>query len=195
MRIVTGTLKGRQIPFNPRRFGNARVTSGKLKEALFSVLGGMLEGESFLDLCAGSGQISLEAWSRGARVTAVEPDQRRLLLLRNLLAEWKVQDAELLGVKAQTLIPQFQRQSRRFDAIYLDPPYEARLGGRPLAVALIELLGDTDLLNEGGLLAVQHFKGLELPEEQGCLRSVRQRPYGDTMLTQYSTFTRPAPAS
>jgi len=190
VRIVTGTLRGRQIPFNPRRFGNARVTSGKLKEALFSALGGMLEGESFLDLCAGSGQIALEAYSRGARITAVEPDQRRLLLLRKLVAEWDIEDAELLGVKAQTLIPQFQRQSRRFDTIYLDPPYDAQVSSRPLAIALIELIGNSDLLNDGGLLAVQHFKGLQLPQEQGCLRAVRQRPYGDTVLTQYSTLTQ-----
>ena len=187
MRIITGTLKGRQIPFNPRRFGDIKVTSGKLKEALFSTLGGTLAGHSFLDLCAGSGQIALEAWSRGAQVTAIEPDQRRLTYLRKLVAEWNVEGMELLGIRAQTLIPQFQRQSRRFDTIYLDPPYDARHGSQPLSIALIESLGDTDLLNENGTLAVQHFKGLALPPAQGCLRLVQDRPYGDTVLTRYAS--------
>ena len=77
MRIVTGRLRGRTIPFSPKRHGDIRVTSGRLKEAVFDRLGSCLKGLRFLDICAGSGQIALEAYSRGATVTAVEPDRRR----------------------------------------------------------------------------------------------------------------------
>lgn len=184
MRVVTGSLKGRQIPFNPRRFGNIKVTSGKLKEALFSALG-ELSGTTFLDLCAGSGQIALEAWSRGALVTAAEPDQRRLIFLRELVDQWRIDGIELFGLKAQSLIPQLQRQSRSFHTIYLDPPYDAEHTGRPLSLLLIELIDGAGLLEKDGLLAVQHFKGLELPCLQGDLTLARQRPYGDTVLSQY----------
>ena len=185
MRIVTGVLKGRIIPFNPNRYGGIKVTSSKLKEALFSALGGGLEGQTFLDLCAGSGQISLEAYSRGARVTVVEPDQRRLAFLRKLFAEWGVEEAELLGLKAQSLIPQFQQQAARFDTIYLDPPYDAQLRGAPLSISLMEQIAAADILSERGMLAVQHHKHLELPQTQGGLARTRQRVYGDTVLSQY----------
>ena len=191
MRIVTGVLKGRIIPFNPSRYGGIKVTSAKLKEALFSALGGGLEGQTFLDLCAGSGQISLEAYSRGASVTVIEPDPRRLAFLRKLFAEWGVEGAHLLGVKAQTLIPQLQQQATRFDTIYLDPPYDAQLHGAPLSISLIEQIAvaPADILSDRGMLAVQHHKHLELPETQGRLARTRQRVYGDTILSQYETVS------
>ena len=185
MRVVTGSLRGRQIPFNPRRFGNIKVTSGKLKEALFSALG-ELSGTTFLDLCAGSGQIALEAWSRGALVTAAEPDQRRLVFLRKLVDQWRIDGIEIFGLKAQSLIPQLQRQSRSFHTIYLDPPYDAAHAGRPLPILLVELIAGAGLLEENGLLAIQHFKGLELPSLQGDLTLTRQRRYGDTVLSHYT---------
>ena len=77
MRVIAGRLKGRRIPFNNRRFGNARVTSGRVKEAVFSMLGTELQGLRFLDLFAGSGQMGLEAFSRGCDAVMNELDRPR----------------------------------------------------------------------------------------------------------------------
>ena len=105
MRIVTGTYRGRQIP-SGRRLRQIRLTSTRLKEAVFSMLGPNLKGRTFLDLCAGSGQMGLEALSRGASVELNEPDYLRRQHIRALLYQWKAGVAGLHSLKAQHLIPQ-----------------------------------------------------------------------------------------
>ena len=186
LRIITGNLKGRTIPFSPKRQGDIGVTSSRLKEAVFASMGGDLEGQTFLDLCAGSGQIGLEAHSRGARVTSVEPDFRRYACLRKLLDDWDVGDGmELFHLKAQLLIPRLEQQQRRFDAVYVDPPYDATLGTEPLCLALLGKLGHSEVLRQGTQVMVQHSRHLELPAEVGGLSCRKKRLYGDTLLSVY----------
>ena len=192
MRIVTGSLKGRSIPFNPRRQGEIRVTPARLKEAVFSMLG-PLEGRSFLDLCAGSGQIALEAYSRGARVTACEPDGRRYRMLRGLLRNWGVDGRlQLSNRKAQALI--FQADGR-YDGVYVDPPYEAALGGRPLSLALAEQLALSGMIGRGGMMFVQHPGGLDLPGSLGSLSLERRRRFGDSAVSVYVAAAADGPGS
>lgn len=186
LRIITGNLKGRTIPFSPKRHGDIRITSSRLKEAIFASMGGDLDGQAFLDLCAGSGQIGLEAHSRGARVTSVEPDFRRYTCLKKLLADWDVgHDMELIHTEAQHLIPQLEQRERRFDAVYVDPPYDATLGVEPLCLALLGKLGCSEVLRREGQVMVQHSRRLELPAEVGGLSCHKQRIYGDTVLSVY----------
>ena len=192
MRIVTGSLKGRSIPFNPRRHGEIRVTSARLKEAVFSMLG-PLAGRSFLDLCAGSGQIALEAYSRGARVTACEPDGRRCRMLRELLRAWGIDERlQLSNRKAQALI---SRADGRYDGVYVDPPYEATLGERPMSLALAERLALSGMLGSGGMMFVQHPGGLHLPEALDSLRLERRRRFGDSAVSVYAAAAADAPGS
>ena len=186
MRIITGDLRGREIAFNPRRHGDIRVTSSRLKESLFGMLGPDLNGQTFLDLCAGCGQIGLEAYSRGGKVTMNEPHRKRSKLLKDLMRNWRLRGVELVSAKAQVLIPRFAEQGRGFDTIYLDPPYRARLGGASLFAALVDRLSDGALLNPGGLLAVQHSRDTELDRDSGLLQMVLQRRYGDTLLSIYA---------
>ena len=192
MRIVTGSLKGRSIPFNPRRQGEIRVTSARLKEAVFSMLG-PLEGRSFLDLCAGSGQIALEAYSRGAQVTACEPNGRRYRILRELLQTWGVdRRLQLLNQSAQILISQ---GPGTYAGMYVDPPYQATLGGRPLSLALAEQLGNLRLLDSDGMMFVQHPVRLQLPEALDSLRLDRRRPFGDSAVSVYVAADAEGPGS
>lgn len=184
VRIVTGTYRGRQIP-SGRRLRQIRLTSTRLKEAVFSMLGPNLKGRTFLDLCAGSGQMGLEALSRGASVEINEPDHRRRRQIRSLLYQWKAGVEGLHSVKAQHLIPQLAAAGRRFDIIYADPPYHARYCGAPLLLGLIEALGESPLFNDEGLLFVQHQIDLDVPEQSGHLALSKQRTYGNTTLSIY----------
>ena len=184
MRIVTGTYRGRQIP-SGQRLRQIRLTSTRLKEAVFSMLGPDLKGCTFLDLCAGSGQMGLEALSRGASVELNEPDHRRRRQIRSLLYQWKAGVAGLHSVKAQHLIPQLAEAGHRFDIVYADPPYHARYCGAPLLLGLIEALGESELFNDGGLLFVQHQIDLDVPEQSGHLALTEQRAYGNTTLSIY----------
>lgn len=184
MRIVTGTFRGRRIP-SGNRLGDIRLTSTRLKEAVFSILGPDLDGHYFLDLCAGSGQMGLEALSRGAIVELNEPDRRRLSQIRSLLYQWRAGVAGLHSIKAQSLIPQLAETGRRFDIVYADPPYHARYCGAPLLLGLIEALGISELINSSGLLFVQYQTELTLPESSGQLQLTQQRAYGNTALGIY----------
>ena len=182
MRIVTGIYRGRRIP-SGGRLGDIRLTSARLKEAVFSMLAPDLGGQTFLDLCAGSGQIGLEALSRGATVELNEPDRRRLNQIRSLLYQWQAGVAGLHSDKAQSLIA----TGRRFDIVYADPPYHARYHKAPLLLGLIEALGQSTLLGDGGLLFVQNQIELDLPESSGRLALTQRRAYGNTALGIYQS--------
>ncbi len=185
MRIVAGQLRGRPIP--PHRcLAAIRLTSARLKEAVFSLLGADLDHRSFLDLCAGSGQIGLEAYSRGAVVTLNEPDPRRWTRIQALVRAWSLQGVALYRMRAQGLLPVLATAGQRFDVVYVDPPYEARHRGLPLAAALLEQLGRTPVLNSGGLVLVQHPAAMALPEATGTLVLRQRRPYGTTHLSLYA---------
>ena len=184
MRIISGTLKGRTIPFNSRRFGNARVTSGRVKEAVFSILGTDLSGKRFLDLFAGSGQIGLEAYSRGAYVVMNEFDRRRHGLIEDLVAQWGLSDQLALHCRrAEELVPSLVTVDERFDVAYLDPPYGARTGDQPLAVRAAELLSEARLMDPRGHIVIQHDLRTSLPEAVGEFALNKRRDYGDTSLS------------
>ncbi len=184
MRIVTGTFRGRRIP-SGNRLGDIRLTSTRLKEAVFSMLGTDLNGQNFLDLCAGSGQIGLEALSRGATVELNEPDRRRLGQIRSLLYDWRAGVAALHPAKAQALVPNLAAEGRRFDIIYADPPYHALYCGAPLLLGLLKALGESTLLSDNGLFFAQHQTELTLPQSSGCMQRIQQRAYGNTALAIY----------
>ncbi len=189
MRIVTGRLRGRTIPFNPKRHGDIGVTSGRLKEAVFARLGPQLEGLRFLDMCAGSGQIALEAYSRGASVTAVEPDRRRRDLLRQLLRDWGVLQLELLGSRGQTALTELADDGRLFDVIYLDPPYHARQQDQPLCQVLLTAVGQAGVLAPDGMVLAQHPREMSLPTQVHGLDCAGQRRHGTTVLCEYRITT------
>ena len=186
MRIVTGTLKGRAIPFS-RRHGDVKVTSSRLKESFFDMLGADLSATTFLDLCSGTGQMALEANSRGAHVVAAEPDRQRFELLKKLLTDWKVDGLDLFNAKAQIVIERLHDQRRQgFDGIFIDPPYGATVATEPLVVVLLQGVVDAELCSDSGVVAVQHSMRLELPESVGQLqRAAKQRRFGDSLLSLY----------
>ena len=88
-------------------------------------------------LCAGCGQIGLEAHSRGARVVLNEPNRQRAAHLETICRQWELEDIDLRRTWAQDLIPDLQEQNQRFDIAYLDPPYRDLLEGQPLVLALL----------------------------------------------------------
>lgn len=185
MRIVTGALRGRVVP-SSRVLQSIRLTSSRLKEAVFSMVGDDLTGLLFLDLCAGSGQIGLEAASRGAQVWINEPDERRWLQIAGLVRQWQVGNVQLCRDKGQVLIERLQTAGPHFDLTYIDPPYDATRHGRPLSAELLEQLGATAVVAPGGFVLVQHQAELRLVDTAGGLTVVRRREYGATTLSVYA---------
>jgi len=185
MRIVSGKLGGRYLAFNNRRQGNARVTSGMVKEAVFSSLG-QLEGLSFLDLFSCSGQMGLEAYSRGAAVVMNEKDRRRHLFIRDVLREWDLQsEIRLYNRPAERLLPELVKEGMAFDVVYLDPPYHEMLDGEMMAIAFLNLVAASGLLNMDARVVVQHDMRVLLADAVAGLTRVRQKKYSDSLVTMY----------
>jgi len=187
MRIIAGSLKGRRIPFRSAGYGDAAATPQKLKEALFSILGEDLSGHSFLDLFAGSGQMGLEAASRGcALVVFNEADRRRTEFIKRLAVQWGLGDTvRFHSLPAHACIKMLERQGQGFDYLYIDPPYLKNRGDAPVYGQLLLDLSSHRILNPGGRVIAQHYLHNLLPERCGIFIKVDARRYGTNALSFY----------
>ncbi|MBI4356210.1 MAG: 16S rRNA (guanine(966)-N(2))-methyltransferase RsmD [Candidatus Omnitrophica bacterium] len=178
MRIATGKLKGRRLA----RPAASRPTSDKVRQAIFNILGAVVEGAEALELFAGSGAVGLEAWSRGARrVTFVEADHAALAALRRNIATGPGEaQAELLIQDAFAAVRRLQRAGRRFDLIFLDPPY--RRGWAKKCLLAVEACG---ILRPAGWLVAEHEEHEEMPEAAGALQRRSVHRYGHTRVSCY----------
>lgn len=151
MRIISGSLKGRAI--NPPKNLRARPTTDFAKENLFNVLQNLIEFEQcdVLDLFAGTGSISYEFASRGAKsVTSVEINAVHYNFIRQTARELGIRT--LYPVKANAFL-YLKSCTKQFDLIFSDAPYD--LAG---SEAIIPLVLENDLLREGGILIFEHSK-------------------------------------
>ena len=181
-----------------------RPTQDKVRKALFDILGD-IEGLSFLELFAGSGAVGLEAISGGVKdLTLVEYNPDCLLALRKNIESLKLKACNLYPQEAEKTIKNLHRDKKKFNIIFLDPPYPRGLFPRPrkkldnrgsgladatindsLAKKTLQILGAYDILARHGFIIAQHFKKDSLPEALGDLRLFRQARYGDTVLSFY----------
>ena len=176
MKILTGKYKGKAIHM-PR---SIRPTQDKVRKALFDILGDM-DGLSFLELFAGSGAIGFEALSRGAReLTLVEYNRDCQLAIKRNIESLKAASCEVYPALAEKAIKIFHKDNRRFDVIFLDPPYYQDLSKKTL-----HTLETCDILAPNGFIVVQHFKKDDLPETLGVFSLFRTAQYGDTILSFY----------
>ncbi len=187
MRITSGSLKGRIIPFNPEKFNDADVTPSKIKEALFSMLGENLVGRILLDLFAGSGQIGLEALSRGAdSVVFNDRDSRRVRFIGEITRNWGVAERSVvLHMPEGMCLRYLESRAMKFDIIFLDPPYIKKRGRIREYNALLEGVTRHGLLKPDAPVIVQHYSGNELPEHPGGLILEKTRAYGTSSLSVF----------
>ncbi len=180
LRIVGGEARGRRLHV-PREAG-VRPTSDRVKEALFNILGGRVAGSRVLDLFAGSGNLGLEALSRGAaHVTFVDRDRRCCRVIARNLADLGYGDRALvLPGDALAVLGDLAARGERFDLIFLDPPYAAGL----LEPAL-EAISQGCLLGEDGVAVAEHAARDRPPARVGRLARQEGRRYGDTALSFY----------
>ena len=153
MRIIAGEYKGRNLKSPPSL--HVRPTSDRLRETLFNVIAPVIADARFLDLCAGSGAVGIEALSRGASHATFVDRSRRMCKL----------------IEAN----EFLRQSKdeRWDIVYFDPPYKEDY------LKTLRLLGNNDLV-----IAEHHHK-TELPDTIGELHRTRILKQGDSALSFY----------
>jgi 16S rRNA (guanine966-N2)-methyltransferase len=187
VRVIAGDLKGRIIHFDNRAFDNADITPQKVKGALFSMIGEWLHGAGFLDLYAGSGQIGIEALSRGADpVVFNDTDIRRCRFISSSLDEFGVAARpQVLNLTDRKALEFLGGRKALFRYIFLDPPYEKTRGEAGIYDEIIGLIGDAGVLADGGEIIIQHFSRNILRETIGAFSIVSSRVYGRTTLSVY----------
>ena len=177
MRVITGKARGVQLKTPDGQL--TRPTTDRVKEALFSIIQFEIPGAAVLDLFGGTGQLGIEALSRGAK-SAVFVDAREdaCKLIRENLKRTKLeQDGQV--VRADYL-EYLNRCRESFDIILLDPPY-----AEVFLENSLKRITEIDILQSGGIIMTERPLGKELPWEfEGFTRS-RDYKYGSTLLTIY----------
>ena len=169
MRIIAGSCKGRPI-LAPKGM-DTRPTLDRVKESLFGIIQFQLYGKTVLDLFAGSGNLGLEALSRGASFAAVK------VIRANIEKLGFEQKSVVMNVDFAQAIRSLS--ARRFDIVFLDPPYRAGL----MEKALNEL-STAGILNEGAMVIAEHDAHIA-PVDTGALVLYDRRIYRDTALSFY----------
>ncbi len=177
MRITGGTARGRSVE-SPIGL-DVRPTGAKVRQALFNILAFRMNGARFLDICAGTGLVGIEALSRGAgTLVSIEENRAVAKAVDNSLKKLKL-DGEVICGDWKRVLPILEPKS--FDIIFADPPYKSPyIKDIPLSVEKY------DLLDEGGLLVIEHLKGYEFSQEPTVLSLQSTRNYGQTCLSFFS---------
>ena len=184
MKILSGEFKGLHF-YTPK---DVAVTQSVVRKAVFDLLGQDLSGLTFVDLFAGSGSMGLEALSRGADyVVFIEKEFTFTKIIRENIALMPLQPRikggpgyEIIKGDAYFTIKELSRQEKRFDILFIDPPYV-----RQMARKALKTLEAYDILQPNCTIMVQHEKHEILPESQGRFLLYRQCKYGGTHLTIY----------
>lgn len=177
MRVITGKARGVQLKTPDGML--TRPTSDRVKEACFSIIQFDLPGARVLDLFGGTGQLGIEALSRGAK-SAVFVDQREeaCKLIRENLRRTKLEsDAKVVR---SDYLDYLRRSKEQFDIIFLDPPY-----AEVFLENALNCITEIDILHSGGIIVTERPVEKELPFEfEGFTRS-RDYKYGKTIITIY----------
>jgi 16S rRNA (guanine966-N2)-methyltransferase len=178
MRVIAGISKGRRLATSK---GQAlRPTSDRVKESLFNILGDDIEGKAVLDLFAGTGNLGIEALSRGAkRAVFVEKGRQALRLIQRNLSQCGMEGrSEIVPKDVLRAIGILSRRGELFDIILMDPPYEKGLIQRTLLKLESERIYHGD-----STLVIEHDRREPVPQNIEGWELVRQRRIGDTVIS------------
>jgi len=178
MRVIAGKFKGRRL-FAPSS-KKVRPALDKVKESIFSILIGVVEGATVLDLFAGTGSIGIEALSRDAKsCTFVEKSPDVAKALKENLERCGIRkDDEVFVASIGEALSMLKQREERFDLIFVDPPYDQGWIERALS-----LIGSGDWSQGGATLVVEHSPRETVKENYGCWRLKDQRAYGQTRVS------------
>ena len=177
MRVITGSARG--ITLKTPEGMVTRPTTDRVKEAMFSIIHFEIPGADVLDLFGGTGQLGIEALSRGAKsavfVDAGEPACR---LIRENLKRTRL-EAQARVVRSDYLA-YLERTKEQFDIILLDPPY-----AEVFLESAIKKITEIDILRQNGIIVAERPLGKELPWEFPGYDRSKDYKYGNTLLTIY----------
>ncbi len=176
MRVITGKARGRKL--QTLSGNDVRPTTDIVKEAIFSIIQFGIEGRVFLDAYAGSGQMGIEALSRGAsKAVFLDSSRQSCEIVRKNL--------EITGLSENAVVKNTDTLSyitgtpEKFDIVFMDPPYRTGI----LAQTLEKIPG---VMNKGGMIICEHPAEEKMPEETGGFVLKKEYKYGKIMISLYS---------
>jgi 16S rRNA (guanine966-N2)-methyltransferase len=186
MRVIAGIYRSRIL--KSLKGLALRPTSDQLRETLFNVLSGAVDGARFIDVFAGTGAVGIEALSRGAvEVVFIENHAPAAALIRRNLESLDVRSgATVVAVDAMRGLEKLAAKHRAgqpgYDFVFVDPPYAAA----EEYAQVLRFLGASSILGAGAKVIVEHRRNFELPEQVGRLGRVRVLRQGDAALSFFA---------
>ncbi len=178
MRVITGSARGKKLK-EPQGF-DVRPTTSQVKEAIFNICQFDVEGRRVLDLFGGTGQLGIEAKSRGAaQVDIVDSARESVRLIR--------ENVRSVGLEIrvwQTDALSFLRSCGKYDLIFIDPPYDSGLAEKALAQ-----IKAFDILSNGGIIICETRTETELSAPGAPYILKKQYRYGKVKLTTITKET------
>lgn len=180
MRVIAGSYGGRPLKSLPGE--TTRPTGDKLKETMFNLIGPYLNGETVLDLYAGSGALGIEAVSRGAlNAVLVDKNRKALQVIKeNIGITKEMEKFEVLSSTSKLALQQLSNRDETFSLIFLDPPYAKQTIEKDIKKML-----EADLLADNARIICETDSDVELPNEIEDLIVTKNRQYGKVRLTIY----------
>jgi len=178
MRIITGDFKGRKL--NTFRGNSIRPTPDKVKEAIFSMIGAYLGDSVVLDLFAGTGNLGLEALSRGASMCYFgDNSSESVRLIKQNIGICQAEDmSKVIAGSFEKVIASLPE---KVDIIFLDPPYT-----KGLMEQCFEKIKELEILNEDGIIVAERSLREALPDELSGFEKIKERRYGTILVSLFS---------
>ena len=176
VRIIGGKLGGRRLRGEGK---DLRPTTGRVRAAIFSVLGESVSGARVLDLFAGTGALGIEALSRGAaRADFVEADRRRAEQIGRSLEDLGLrEDGKVYRGRVERVLG---RLDGAYDVVLIGAPYDLKTWDE-----LLEEIDEGGVVGTGGVVFAEYRYGTELKERYGALARSDSKRYGDTGVSMY----------
>jgi 16S rRNA (guanine966-N2)-methyltransferase len=178
MQLTDGKHRGKYVKTTESQ--KVRPTARRIREVMFRLIYRRVKFSRFLDLCAGSGMVGLEALSRGALATTfVERSAKMCSFIKKNLETCEIKEGhcEVEEIEVVPFLIRANKKKRQWDTVYFDPPYDSNYE------EVLELLGKGFALSKKGCVVVEHHAEMFFPEKIGCLNRFKVIVNGDTALT------------
>jgi 16S rRNA (guanine966-N2)-methyltransferase len=180
MQITDGKHRGKFLKSTTSP--KVRPTARRIREVMFRLIFRRVRAHRFLDLCAGSGAVGIEAISRGALLsTFVERSAKMCSFIRKNMETCGIKEGhgEIHEIEVVPFLKRMQKRRRFWDVVYFDPPYDTNYD------EVLEFFKRGVAIRPGGLLVIEHHAEMFFPETIGVLKRARVITQGDTALTFY----------
>jgi len=180
LRVISGAAKGHKL--KTLKSNLTRPTSDKVKGSVFNIIAPIIFDKDVLDLFAGTGNLGIEALSRGARSAVfVEKNRECFQIIRENLTHTKLMDkADIFVMDVCNALEKLSQKNNKFDIIFLDPPYK-----KGLVNDTLECISGSDVIKPDTVIIAEHDAQDVVLENIGVIKNFRQQKYGDTIISFY----------